>query len=293
MKIGILSRGEQNHSTQRLTEAARAAGHAATVLDPFGFYLQIGGTGPRLTYHGTPAAGFDVVITRLSRTTVDYGIEVVAHLEWIGIPLLNRAEPITAARHKFRSLRILAQHGVPVPQSLTVGNTTFLAEAVSELGEYPFVLKPFHGTHGRGILLLDTQTSLVSAVGTLCDLHQDYLIQPFSAEAEGVDRRALVLGGEVVAAMQRQAPPGEFRANIHKGGIASAVTLSDTETEIARAAAAALELEIAGVDLIQTHHGPVVLEVNPSPGFEALETATGEDIAGAIVRYATTFARNR
>ena len=290
MKIGILSRGPQNHSTRRLSETARAAGHAAEILDPFGFYLHIGSTGNRITYHGKPAEDFDVIVPRLSRTTVQYGEEVLAHFEWVGTPVVNRAKAIAAARHKFHSLRILAQHGLPIPPSLTVGSTTFLEDAVAEIGNYPFILKPFYGTHGTGVMLLDTPTSLTSAVDTLCDLHQDYVIQSFIAEAGGVDIRVLIVAGEAVAAMKRSAPPGEFRANIHKGASGKTITLPDEYIRLAIEAAAALELEIAGVDLLQTNEGPVVLEVNPSPGFEELESVTGIDIAGVIIEFVTSYA---
>ncbi|MXY29179.1 RimK family alpha-L-glutamate ligase [Candidatus Poribacteria bacterium] len=293
MKIGILSRGPQNHSTRRLSEAAFNAGHTAEILDPFGFYLHIGENGNRITYHGKPAEDFDVLVPRLSRTTVRYGEEVVAHFEWIGTPVVNRAKAIAAARHKFHSLRILAQHGLPVPPSLTVGSATFLENAVAEMGDYPFILKPFHGTHGKGVMLLDTPTSLTSAVDALCDLHEDYVIQPFIAEAGGVDIRVLVVGGEAIAAMKRSAPAGEFRANIHRGASGETVSLSETYTDVAIRAAAALELEIAGVDLLQTNEGPVVLEVNPSPGFEELESVTGVNIADAIIGFVVAFARGR
>ena len=293
MKIGILSRGPQNHSTRRLSETALTAGHAAEILDPFGFYLHIGGTGNRITYHGKPAEDFDVIVPRLSRTTAQYGAEILAHFEWFGTPVVNRAKAIAAARHKFHSLRILAQHDLPIPPSLTVGSTTFLEDAVAEVGDYPFILKPFHGTHGTGVMLLDTPTSLTSTVDALCDLHQDYVIQSFIAEADGVDIRVLVVGGEAIASMKRSAPPGEFRANIHKGASGETITLPDEYTRLAIEAAAALELEIAGVDLLQTNEGPVVLEVNPSPGFEELESVTGIDIAGVIIEFVTAFTQNR
>ena len=293
MKIAILSRGPQNHATRRLSEAARTAGHIAGVLDPFGFYLHIGGTQNRITYHGKPVEDLDIVIPRFSRTTAQYGEEVVAHFEWVGIPVINRSKAIAAARHKFRSLRILAQHGLPIPPSLTVGSAAFLENAVAEIGEYPFILKPFYGTHGRGLMLLDTPTSLTSTVDALCDLHHDYVIQAFVKEAGGVDIRILVVGGEAIAAMKRSAPPGEFRANIHKGASGEAVTLPDEYIRLAIKATAALELEIAGVDLLETSEGPVVLEVNPSPGFEELESVTGIDIAGAIIEFATKFAQRK
>jgi len=293
MKIAILSRGPQNHSTRSLSESAQRKGHTAEILDPFGFYLHIGGNSDRITYHGKPAEDFDVLVPRLSRTTARYGEEVVAHFEWMGTPVVNRSKSIAAARHKFRSLRVLAQHGLPVPPSLTVGSPTFLENAVAEMGDYPFILKPFHGTHGRGIMLLDTPTSLTSAVNALCDLHEDYVIQPFIPEAGGVDIRVLVVGCEVVAAMKRSAPAGEFRANIHRGASGEPVSLSETYTDVAIKAAAALELEIAGVDLLQTNEGPVVLEVNPSPGFEELESVTGINVADAIIEFVAMLAVSR
>ena len=293
MKIGILSRGPQNHSTRSLSEAAFNAGHTAEILDPFGFYLHVGGTGNRITYHGKPVEDFDVIMPRLSRTTAQYGEEVVAHFEWIGTRIINRAKSIAAARHKFHSLRILAQHDLPIPPSLTVGSATFLENAVAEMGDYPFILKPFYGTHGRGIMLLDTPTSLTSAVDALCDLHHDHVIQPFITEAGGVDTRVFVVDGEAIAAMKRSAPPGEFRANIHKGAFGEAVTLPDEYACLAIEATAALELEIAGVDLLETNEGPVILEVNPSPGFEELEAVTGINVAAAIIEFAVKFAQNR
>ena len=293
MKIGILSRGPQNHSTRSLSEAAFKAGHTAEILDPFGFYLHIGNDNNRVTYQGRPAEDFDVLIPRLSRTTVRYGEEVVAHFEWMGTPVVNRARPIAAARHKFHSLRILAQHGLPIPPSLTVGSAAFLEDTVAEMGNYPFILKPFHGTHGTGVMLLDTPTSLTSAVDALCDLHEDYVIQPFIAEAGGVDIRVLVVGGKAIAAMKRSAPVGEFRANVHRGASGEAISLPDEYTDVAIRATAALELEIAGVDLLQTNAGPVVLEVNPSPGFEELESVTGINISDAIIEFVVAFAQER
>ena len=293
LKIAILSRGPQNHSTRRLCEAAHNAGHIAGVLDPFGFYLFVGGAENRIIYHGKPVEDLDIVMPRLSRTTAQYGGEVVAHFEWVGIPVINRSKAIAAARHKFHSLRILAQHGLPTPPSLTVGSAEFLENAVAEIGDYPFILKPFYGTHGRGVMLLDTPTSLTSTVDALCDLHHDYVIQSFITEAGGVDIRVLVVGGEAIAAMKRSAPAGEFRANIHKGASGEAITLPKEYIRLAIKATAALELEVAGVDLLETNEGPVVLEVNPSPGFEELESVTDVNIAAAIIEFAVKFAQNR
>lgn len=292
MNIAILSRGPENHSTRRLVEATVRAGHIAKVQDPFGFYLQIGGNGTRMTYDGVPAEDIDVVIPRLSNATAKYGGEVISHFEWLGIPSVNSSDAIVNARHKFRSLRILAQHGLPVPPSLTVGSATFLKDAVPELGEYPYILKPFYGTHGIGVMLLDTPTSLSSAVETMCELHRDYIIQSFVAEAAGVDIRVLVIGGKAIAAMKRCAVPGEFRANIHQGANGEALTLSDEYTTMAVNAANALNLGIAGVDILETKNGPIVLEVNQSPGFEELESVTKIDIAKTMIEYAVQLAED-
>ncbi len=292
MKIAILSRGPDNHSTRSLVEAAEKAGHTAIVYDPFGFYLQIGGNGNQITYHGKPADNCDVVIPRLSSATARYGGEVVNQYEWLGIPVVNSAHAIADARHKFRSLRILAQHGLPIPPSLTVGSATYLEDITHEIGEYPFILKPFYGTHGMGVMLLDTPTSLTSTVDALCDMHRDYIIQSFIAEAAGVDIRILVVGGKVIAAMKRRAVNGEFRANIHQGANGEAITITEEYKQIATAATDALQLNIAGVDLLQTKNGPVILEVNPSPGFEELQAVSGIDIAEAMIAFAVQLAEN-
>lgn len=292
MNIAILSRGPENHSTRSLVEAANKAGHTAHVRDPFGFYMQIGGTGPRMTYDGTLAQNFDVVIPRLSGATARYGGEVLSHFEWLGVPVVNSADAIANARHKFRSLRILAQHGLPIPPSLTVGSASFLEDAVPQIGEYPFILKPFYGTHGIGVMLLDTPTSLTSTVEAMCELHRDYIIQSFIAEAAGVDIRVLVVGGKVIAAMKRYASPGEFRANIHQGANGQAIKLTDEYSCIATEAATALNLGIAGVDILQTNNGPVILEVNTSPGFEELESVTGTNIAKTMIDFAVELAKN-
>ena len=292
MKIAILSRGPKNHSTRSLVDAAKKAGHTAIVCDPFGFYLQIGGTGHQITYQGEPAEDYDVVIPRLSSATARYGGEVVLHYEWLGIPVVNTANAIAEARHKFRSLRILAQHGLPIPPSLTVGSATYLEETSKNIGDYPYVIKPFYGTHGIGVMFLDTPTSLTSTIEAMCDLHRDYIIQSFIAEAAGVDIRILVVDGNVIAAMERNAVAGEFRANIHKGAHGRHITLPEKYKRIAIDAASALQLNIAGVDIMKTKNGPVILEVNPSPGFEELESVSRVDIAKSMIDFAVQLAEN-
>ena len=292
MKIAILSRAAQNHSTRRLSEAAHSAGCVPHVLNPFGFDLQIGGRGNRIYYEGIPAEDYDVIIPRLSAATAMYGGEVVHHFEWVSIPVINRAMPIANARNKLRTLRILAEHGLPVPPSFTAGSADFLDRAVSETGDYPFLMKPFQGTHGDAFLLLDTRTSLASAVGAMCDLHQDYVIQPFIKDSGVIDLRIIVVGGKVIAAMKRVAQAGEFRSNIHRGGYGTIVELSAKCAETAIRATAAMDLEIAGVDMLYTADEFFILEVNPSPGFEEIETVTGAQIAEAIIAFAVEYSKN-
>lgn len=292
MKIAILSRAAQNHSTRRLTEAAHSAGCVPHVLNPFGFDLQIGGRGNRIYYEGVPAEDYGVVVPRLSAATATYGGEVVRQFEWVGIPVINRATAIANARNKFRTLRILAEHGLPVPPSFTAGSADFLDRAVSETGDYPFLMKPFQGTHGDAFLLLDTRTSLASAVGAMCDMHQDYVIQPFIEDSGVMDLRVIVVGGKVIAAMRRVALAGEFRSNIHRGGHGAAVELPAPCIETAIGAAAAMDLGVAGVDMLHTGDGALILEVNPSPGFEEIEKVTGAQIAEAIIAFVVEYAKN-
>ena len=291
MKIGIISLGTQNHATRRLVEASLAAGHIPKVLNPFGFYLHIGGSGTPIYYEETSAVDFDVVIPRLSASTAQYGEEVVAHFEWNGTPVVNRSYAIANARNKFRTLRILAQHGLPIPPSFAAGSARYADRSVHQTGEYPFIMKPFEGTHGNAILLLDTPTSLQSAIGAMCDLHQDYVIQPFIGESAGNDVRVIVIGGKVVAAMRRTAQEGEFRSNVHRGGQGHPIELQSDYTDTALRAAEAMELNIAGVDLLETLAGPMVLEVNPSPGFEEIETVTGIKVAEAMIAFAVEYSK--
>lgn len=291
MKIGIISLGTQNHATRRLVEASLAAGHIPKVLNPFGFYLHIGGSGARIYYEETSAADFDVVLPRLSTSTAPYGAEVVAHFEWNGTPVVNRSYAIANARNKFRTLRILAQHGLPVPPSFAAGSARYVDRSVHQTGEYPFIMKPFVGTHGNAILLLDTPTSLQSAIGAMCDLHQDYVIQSFIGESAGNDIRVIVIGGKVVTAMRRTAQAGEFRSNIHRGGQGHPIELQSDYIDTAIRAAEAMELNIAGVDLLETVAGPMVLEVNPSPGFEEIETVTGIKVAEAMIAFAVEYSK--
>lgn len=286
MKIGILSRGQENYTTKRLYQASRRLGHAAIVMDPFDCYLHIGCKGRAIYHQQRVMDNLDVVLPRLSSVTARYGLEIVEHFEWVGVTVINNATAIANARNKFRSLRMLAAHDIPIPPSFTVGSMDFLEQAIRRTGEYPFIIKPFEGTQGEGIILLETLLSLASTLDAMCNLHQDYVVQPFIEEAAGEDIRALVIGGKLICAMKRKAQKGEFRANIHRGGVGISIELEPEYAEIALKAADVMQLDIAGVDMLETREGPIVLEVNPSPGFEGLEAATGRNIARTIIEYA-------
>ena len=291
MRIGILARGKESYSVKRLHKAANRMGHVVTLMDPFDCYLHIGCKGRAIYHRRRPVDNLDVIIPRFSAATARYGLEVAEHFEWIGVPLVNSARAIDNARNKFASLRILASYGVPVPPTFTVGSTEFLEQSVRRAGNYPFIAKPFEGTQGKGIMLLDTPNALSSAIGAMCDLYRDYIIQPFIGEASGQDIRALVIGGKLICAMQRIARDGEFRANIHRGAVGIMIELKTEYAEIALQAADAMQLGISGVDILETKKGPVVIEVNPSPGFEGLEAATDMDIARKMIEYAVSCAK--
>ena len=292
MRIGILARGKETYSVKRLHRAANRMGHVVTLMDPFDCYLHIGCKGRSIYHRRRPVDNLDIVIPRFSAATARYGLEVAEHFEWVGVPLVNSTKAIENARHKFKSLRILASNDVPVPPTFTLGSTEFLEQSVRRTGDYPFIAKPFEGTQGRGIILLDTPRSLDSAIGAMCDLSRDYIIQPFIEEADGRDIRALVIGRKVICAMQRIARDGEFRANIHRGAVGVMIDLKTEYEQIALKAADAMQLGISGVDILETNKGPMVIEVNPSPGFEGLEAATDMDIARKMIEYAVSCSRS-
>jgi len=289
LRIGILSRGKRNYATRRLAEAANALGHRVSLMDPFDCTLYLDGRQPYVAHKGRSVDRLDGIIPRLSAQTSKYGLEVVAHFETAGVPSVNPSAAIEIARHKWRSLRTLAAHGLPVPASFVAGSVAFLDRSIERVGGYPFLIKPSEGTQGVGILLFETPLTAKSALDTLWNLHQDYVAQTFYEEAAGRDIRVLVVGGRVLGAMERIASPGDFRANVHRGGIGRAIPLTEEMEHIALRAVAAMNLRIAGVDLLNTRDGLIVLEVNPSPGFEGFEEATKQDVARQIMSYVTTW----
>ena len=283
MKLAILSRNSKLYSTRRLVEAARERGHSVRVLDPLRCYMKIASDGFELHYKGAKAAGYNAVIPRIGASVTRYGSAVLRQFELMGSFTPNSSDAILRARDKLRSHQLLAAQGIGLPITVFGDNPDDTSDLLSMLGSTPHVIKLTEGSQGAGVMLTEKLSASRGVIEALRGLHADFLVQEFVAEAAGADLRCFVVGGEVVAAMRRQAPKGDFRSNLHRGGSAKAVRVSEAEQATAVRAASVLGLGVAGVDLIRSRRGPLVLEVNSSPGLEGIEEATGIDIAGRIV----------
>lgn len=290
MRVVILSRRSSLYSTGRLIEAAEARGHEVSVVDPLRCYLIVECDSLRLLHGEQETGGCDVVIPRIGASITEYGLAVVNQFETLGVPVVNGYRAIGRARDKFTCLQLLAQRGLPVPKTLLARNPRHVRDYVRQIGGAPVVLKLARGTQGVGVMLAETEESVLSILETLWSMGQNVLIQQFVEEARGRDLRLLVVGNEVVGAMRRYANGSEFRANIHRGGNGIVARPTPQARSIAIEATQTLGLSVAGVDLVETSKGPLVLEVNPSPGFEQLERASGSDIAGKVIDYATSIA---
>ena len=268
MKLAILSRNAKLYSTRRLVEAARTLGHSVRVLDPLRCYMRISSEGFDMHYKGRPIAGYGAVIPRVGASITRYGTAVLRQFELMGSYTPNPSDAIARARDKLRCHQLLAAQGIGLPVTVFGDNPDDTADLLSMLGPPPHVIKLNEGTQGAGVMLAEKLSSSRSV-----------------AEARGADLRCFVVGGKVVAAMRRQAPEGDFRSNLHRGGSAKAVAPSRIEQEVAVRAAGVIGLGVAGVDLIRSKRGPLVLEINSSPGLEGIEAATGVDIARAIIEH--------
>lgn len=286
MRLAILSRQRLLYSTRRFRESARSRGHTVRILDPLECTLVIGRQRARLFYGGQELRGLGCVIPRIGASLSGYGVSVVSHFEVMGVPVLNRSEAIARARDKLRALQLLSEHDIDVPRTVMARSPERLDQTLAMVGGPPVVLKLLQGTQGVGVILAETREAVSATLDTLWGLGQHILIQEFIAESRGRDIRALVVGGQVVGAMRRQAQAGEWRSNIHRGGSGEAIDLDADQTRAALAAAEVIGLDVAGVDLLESQDGPKVMEINASPGFEGLEAATGLDIAGAIIEFA-------
>ena len=283
MKIAILSRDAALYSSRRLQEAAQRRGHEAEVIDPMSCNMNINPAAPALHYQGRQLAHFEAVIPRIGPATTFYGMAVLRQFEMLGSFPLNESVAITRARDKLRSLQLLARQGIDLPVTGFAHSPDDTHDLIALVGGAPLVVKLVEGTQGIGVVLAETRQAAESVIDAFRGLNAHILVQEYIREAQGCDIRCLVIGRKVVAAMARQARPGEFRSNLHRGGTASPVTLTAAERAIAVKAAATLGLDVAGVDILRADRGPLVLEVNASPGLEGIEATTGLDIAGMMI----------
>ncbi len=285
MKIGILSRRPGLYSTRRLVEAAQARGHRVQVIDTLRCYMNITSDRPEIRYGGSTLDGFDAVIPRIGASITFYGAAVLRQFEIMGVYALNGSVALARARDKLRSLQLLSRKGVELPVTGYAHSPDDIKDLIRIVGGAPLVIKLLEGTQGVGVVLAETRKAAESVIEAFMGLRQNILVQEFVEEAGGTDVRCLVIGDQVVAAMLRRAREGEFRSNLHRGGTAERVRISDAEREMAVRAARLLGLNVAGVDILRSRRGPMVMEVNASPGLEGIETTTGKDIAAMIVRF--------
>ena len=285
MKIAILSRNPKLYSTRRLVEAGRQRGHEVRVLDVLRCYMNITSMRPSIHYKGENLTGFDAVIPRIGASVTFYGTAVLRQFEMMGVYPLNESVAITRSRDKLRSLQLLARKGIGLPVTCFAHSPDDIEDMLKMVGGAPAVIKLLEGTQGIGVVLAETHQAAESVIEAFMGLKTNILIQEFIREAGGADIRCLVVGGKVVASMKRQSKEGEFRSNLHRGGTASLIKLTPEERSTAVRAASIMGLNVCGVDILRSNHGPVVMEVNSSPGLEGIETASQKDIAGEIVEF--------
>lgn len=288
LRIGLLSRGASSYSSKRLIEASRARGHSIEVLDTARFALIVDGDGGEIRYKGRALATFDAIVPRVGTSMTLVGTAIVRHLEQRGVFVQNGSHAITVARDKLRALQVLSRNGVPIPRTAFGKSGEDLGSVLDALGGAsgaPVILKLLEGTQGVGVMLADSKNVAQAILETLESMKADVLLQRFVEESRGRDIRAFVVGGRVVAAMRRTARGEEFRSNVHRGASVESVRLDGTYDAVATKAARVLGLHVAGVDMLEGKDGPLVMEVNASPGLEGIEAATGIDVAMAVVRH--------
>lgn len=285
MRIAILSRNSSLYSTRRLVEACKERDHTVDVLNTLKCYMDIAAHRPSVHYRGKELEPYDAVIPRIGASVTFYGAAVLRQFEMMGAYPLNESVAITRSRDKLRSLQIMSRAGIGLPLTGFASSPDDTKDLITLVGGAPLVVKLLHGTQGKGVVLAETHKAAESLIDAFRNLEANFLVQEFIKEAGGADMRCLVIGTKVVAAMKRQAKEGEFRSNLHRGGTASLIRLTPEERSTAVRAAQKMGLNVAGVDLLRSNHGPVVLEVNSSPGLEGIETATEKDIAKLIVQF--------
>ena len=285
MKIAILSRDGTLYSCKRLREAAKRRGHIVEVLDPLSCYMNINPAESSVHYKGQQLPHYDAVIPRIGSAITYYGLAALRQFEMLGSYPLNESVAITRARDKLRSLQLLARQGIDLPITGIAHSPDDTSDLINMVGGAPLVVKLVEGTQGIGVVLAETRQAAESVVDAFRGLNAHILVQEYIQEAKGCDIRCLVVGNEVVAAIERRAKEGDFRSNLHRGGVATVADITPAEREIALKAAQTLGLDVAGVDILRANRGPLVMEVNASPGLEGVETTTGIDIAGKMIEW--------
>jgi len=285
MNIKILSRSASLYSTNALVQAAVKRKHNVQVIDPLSCDIIIEKKKPEIYYRGKKLDHVDAVIPRIGSSITFYGTAVVRQFEMMNAFSTVQSQALVQSRDKLRSLQILSKAGLGLPKTVFTNYSKDVSEVISHVGGAPLIIKLLEGTQGLGVVLAETRTAAESVLEAFNGLQARVIVQEYIKEAKGADIRALVVDGHVVGAMKRQGKEGEFRSNLHRGGTATIITLTDEEENAAIKAARALKLGVAGVDMLQSERGPLILEVNSSPGLEGIETATGKDIAKTIIRY--------
>lgn len=295
MKIAILSNGNGNYSTKRLVEEAKARGHEVKVIKYRDCYASIEQSQPSVFYKGEALAGFDAVIPRIATNMTRYGSAIVRQLEMQGVYTITSSISITRSRDKLRSMQVLARAGVGIPKTVVSRNTTDIDNLLEQIGGTPVIIKLARGTHGNGVVLAETKKAAKSVLQAFYLTNDDgtnILLQEFVKESAGTDIRAFVVGGKVIASMKRQSLDDDFRSNLHQGGEGVSVKLTDDERKTVLKAAKALGMSICGVDLMRSERGPLILEVNASPGF-GIEKVTKRNVAAPIIEYVELNAKRR
>jgi ribosomal protein S6--L-glutamate ligase len=293
MKIAILSQDASLYSTRRLKEAGESEGHEMRVINYLRCYMNITSHKPTVIYNGKPLEQVEAIIPRIAASKTFYGTAVVRQFEVMGVFSTNESQAISRSRDKLRCLQILAREGIGLPVTGFAHATQDIDGLIDTVGGAPVVIKLLEGTQGIGVVLAETHNAAKSVIEAFRQLEANILVQEYIKESEGADIRCFVIGGKVIAAMKRQGAEGDFRSNLHRGGKAEKVKLTPEEKMTAIRAVKAMGLSVAGVDLLRSNHGPVVIEVNSSPGLEGIETATGVDVAKKIIEFVSKNAMTR
>ncbi|MDK2779559.1 MAG: 30S ribosomal protein S6--L-glutamate ligase [Pseudomonadota bacterium] len=291
MKIAILSRNANLYSTRRLVEAAEERGHDVEVLDTLHCYMNINSLDPSVHYQGRELDDFNAVIPRIGASITFYGTAVLRQFEMMGVYPLNESVAISRSRDKLRSMQLMARKGIGMPVTGFAHSPDDIPDLIRMVGGAPLVIKLLEGTQGIGVVLAETRKAAESVIEAFMGLKANIMVQEYIREAGGADIRCFVVGDKVVAAMKRQAADGEFRSNLHRGGTATVVRITPEERATAVRAAKTMGLNVAGVDILRSNHGPVVMEVNSSPGIQGIEEATGIDVASKIILFIEKNAR--